>query len=968
MKRPLRTSGIALAVALLAACSSGSNVDIADNQSAQAAANGQGLDFSIAYIKKNLPQVATDLAVLRALDDVSTVRPILSADSATATELSNADVYLRSTATPGGTETNLTASVTQGGVSGTLFWDARDLDVSPDGTQLVFALRDVTAANLKDGRKAPTWHIWTYNIPGGTLTQLTGTADDTFPNGQDLSPHFLADGRIVFSSTRQTQSKEALTDESGTGANVQPFEAQTESKNESDFVLHVMNPDGTDIHQISFSPSHDLDAALLPSGRIAWTRWDDTARRTGGSAMHLYSGNPDGTDVQLLFGAESHDTQSTLPSDPTTCQAPVSTGTLDCDVEFLRTQPMQDGRHVLSLVRPFKGGDFGGNLQTIDISDYVENNQSVPDAAGTNFVPTASAAMSPSTQNDVLTQTLRGMPVPSPGGRYDSAFPLWDGTGRILVSWNQCRLQNPTDGTIVACTESNLALANAATPTLTIAPPLYSLWLLTPSDNTLKPVAVPVEGVMISDVVSLQPRTIACTLTNPYSCPSDITVPTGFDPAMGILDIRSVYDFDGVAKNTNLVNAQLTTLAALATASAANRPARFLRLEQVVPFGDPKLGDGFPKFDQNIALGGSVGFMRQLMGYVPIEPDGSVRAKVPANVAFQISVVDANAQEIPAFPRHTAWLTLRPGEIKSCNGCHVATAGSNGVSGRSHGRADLLPALNAGQGSSFNVAQGNGTDASMVICPGDTMAQEVAGTNCNSSPYNAVNLSANVVFQDPWGDGMVASGNGPISYTYGDLTTPLPIPLACAGAWSAPCRSIIDYPNQLSQLWQVSRGNNGVNTCTNCHTSKLPVIPTPVQVTTIVNGLPVTTTVIVNVPQPPAGNLDLTDPTPAQPAQLIGYTDLVDTHTASAFSASPSGTLVTTTTQVPGSINPGNARGSCFFLTMTGQQNGCSMMGTVNHSPAGGPFMTPAELRLLSEWVDIGAQYYNNPFDAPLAN
>jgi hypothetical protein len=30
--------------------------------------------------------------------------------------------------------------------------------------------------------------------------------------------------------------------------------------------------------------------------------------------------------------------------------------------------------------------------------------------------------------------------------------------------------------------------------------------------------------------------------------------------------------------------------------------------------------------------------------------------------------------------------------------------------------------------------------------------------------------------------------------------------------------------------------------------------------------------------------------------------------------------------------------------------------------------MTPAELRLLSEWVDIGAQYYNNPFAAPLAN
>jgi hypothetical protein len=953
---------MALAAALLAACSSGGNVDIADNQSAQAAADGQSLDFAIAYVKKNLPALATDLAVLRALDNVTTVRPIMSADSAVATEFSNADVYLRSTATPQGTETNLTASVTKGGVAGTLFWDAKDLDASPDGTQLVFALRDVTAANLKDDRKAPTWHIWLYNIPAGTLTQLTGTADDTFPTGNDVSPHFLADGRIVFSSTRQTDSKEVLIDESGTGANVQPFEAQTESANESDFVLHVMNPDGTDIHQISFSPSHDIDAGLLPSGRIAFTRWDNAPNRTGGSAMHLYSSNPDGTDLQLLFGAESHDTFSTLPANATTCQPPIGTGTFGCDVQFLRTQPMQDGLHVLSLVRPFAGGDFGGNLQIIDINGYVENNQAVPDTPGAIFVPTATNAMSPVTQNAVLTQTLDGMPVPSPGGRYNSAFPLWDGTGRILVSWNQCRVQDPVSSAILPCTESNLALANAATPTLTIAPPLYSLWLLNPSNNTLMPVATPVEGVMISDVVSLQPRTIACTTTNPYSCPQDSTVPAGFDPTLGILDIRSVYDFDGAVMNTNLINAQITTLAQVATASSVDRPARFLRIEQVVPFGDPKLNDGFPKIDMNIALGGSVGFMRQLLGYVPIQPDGSVRTTVPANVAFQISVVDINAQEIAAFPRHTAWLSVRPGEVMSCNGCHVPTPGENGVSGRSHGRANLFTSLNTGN-PTINALPGNGTDASMMICPGDTMAEEAAGTNCNSAPGNALNLSANVVYSDIWGTDP-ASPSSAFSYTYGALQTLMPIPSSCADTWGGACRSIIDYPKQISPLWQLPRGTGCTpmnmaactNTCTSCHTPKLPTIPTPV----LVQG----NTVVVNVPQPPAGNLDLTDPTPAQPAQLIGYTDLVDTHNASTFAASPQGTVVTTTTQVAGSINPGSARGSCFFLTVTGQQNGCSVMGAVNHAQ----FLTPDELRLLSEWVDIGAQYYNNPFDAPLAN
>ncbi len=31
-------------------------------------------------------------------------------------------------------------------------------------------------------------------------------------------------------------------------------------------------------------------------------------------------------------------------------------------------------------------------------------------------------------------------------------------------------------------------------------------------------------------------------------------------------------------------------------------------------------------------------------------------------------------------------------------------------------------------------------------------------------------------------------------------------------------------------------------------------------------------------------------------------------------------------------------------------------------------FLTPGELRLISEWLDIGGQFYNDPFVAPAAN
>ena len=75
-------------------------------------------------------------------------------------------------------------------------------------------------------------------------------------------PHYLPDGRIVFSSTRQRQSRAILLDEGKP-----QFAAQDEDHNEPAFVLHVMDADGSDIHQISFNQSHDLDPAVLDDGR-----------------------------------------------------------------------------------------------------------------------------------------------------------------------------------------------------------------------------------------------------------------------------------------------------------------------------------------------------------------------------------------------------------------------------------------------------------------------------------------------------------------------------------------------------------------------------------------------------------------------------------------------------------------------------------------------------------------------------
>ena len=54
-------------------------------------------------------------------------------------------------------------------------------------------------------------------------------------------------------------------------------------------------------------------------------------------------------------------------------------------------------------------------------------------------------------------------------------------------------------------------------------------------------------------------------------------------------------------------------------------------------------------------------------------------------------------------------------------------------------------------------------------------------------------------------------------------------------------------------------------------------------------------------------------------------------------------------------LDGGSARGgrSAAFLSRFATGSGSTHAG----------YLSPAELRLLSEWLDIGAQYFNNPFD-----
>ncbi len=877
----MRLAAAAAVAWALVACSPGTKINLGSGQAADPATT----DSPIFYVKRTIPMMTDDLRLLRP-------------------PVPQANLYKRATASPSAIETNITARIT-----GTDAYDVKDVSVSADGTMVVFAMRGPLTPNMKD-TDPPTWAIWQYTIASDTLARVIPD-DDTANAGEDVSPAYLPDGRIVFTSTRQRQSKAVLLDE-----NDPQFEYQTEDRDESAFVLAVMNPDGSNIHQIEFNQSHDRDPTVLSNGRVLFTRWDHAPGKDG---MHLYTINPDGTDLELYYGANSHDTGPDGNQNTAT-------------IEFIKPHEMQNG-NILALIRPYTNDDFGGDLVIINGTGFVENTQPVLANAGAK-----GPAQTFATSYEVLT-----IPGPSPGGRFNSAVPLWDGTQRILVSWTQCRLLDTsvTPNTIIPCTTAALA-----SPTAKSAPPLYSVWMFDPTQNTLLPVMLPVDGVMVTDIVAAQPRPLPAVILD--GVPGVTLDQTFYDQSVGVIDIKSVYDFDGV--DTAVPNIQ--TLANPAKTKAAQRPARFIRLQKAVSLPDMQT--------LNIAdqAFGASPYMREILGYAPVEPDGSVKIEVPANVAFQIDVLDVNGRRI--FPVHANWLQVLPGETMTCNGCHTPATAQNP---RSHGRAGLFPLVNTGATTTGEPFPG--TVATFLPNPGETMAETRARTSCasDSPPCLQMQPSVNIVYQDVWTNPAVRTPDASFSYSYNDptITTNVPTSDLCTTTWSSICRITINYTEHIQPLWDkvrqvldpTTQAVLADHTCTRggCHNAKSST----------------------GAAQAPGGQLNLTNtPSSDEPLQLTSYRQLLFTHDQQAVNMGalqdvlvpgppgPKGQATTMPVPVGPYLNAGSADGalSSQFLNRFAANSGSTHAG----------YLSAAELRIITEWLDIGAQYFNNPFDpaAPL--
>jgi hypothetical protein len=843
------------------------------------------LNFPLAYVKRPAPASAPNADI--------DVRDLI-------TSTSGGDLYIREQASPGSVETNVTKSITLG------LGDVRDLDASADGKTLVFSLRLPLNPNKPNTDVTqPNWKIYQYDAVAKTVTQLT---NDNTTAGHDVGAHYLPDGRIVFASTRQAATQAILIDEGRP-----QYPAQTDDRKQPIFLLHVMNADGTKIHQISFNTNHDFAPSVLANGQIVFSRYESI----NGDQISLYRANPDGTGLELFYGENSHATGANIA------------GTNNNVIQFLNARQRVDGK-LIAIVRPFLGTQQGGDIVQIDAENFVEINQpATPTGA-------AGTAQSSVTTLGVTTDAT----LPSMGGRFTSAYPLYDGTNRMFVSWAPCLILDSTvtPATTSVCTPSNISGANVQ-----MAPPQYTIWIYDVAAGTLSPILGAEANTVIVEPVIMQARTPVPTFI-PDFVPTGAaaTLANNTNGGLGLLVIRSVYDFDGIDMVAAETAGAVPNIAALADpkqATAAERPARFVRIEKAVEIPDQTVRK------INASAFGPAGMgMREILAYAPVEPDGSVKIELPANVPFTVDVLDKNARRISV--RHTSWMQLIPGETKTCNGCH--TAGSKTTP--SHGRSGLTLSVNAGAPAAG--APFRNTLASLPAAnAGDTMADTRAWNTCQTGSTDCSEVpSIDVIYADVWTDPNMAGrpADASFSYLYANLTTlppttndPATKNSHCAPLWDPLCRSTVEYPLHIQPVWTYKRqifAANGVtvvsdHTCVLCHNP--------------VNA--------ANAVQPPAVQLDLTaSPSSVDATVSTSYEELLFAHNEQTLNMG-----VLQNVLAPAPMTAGSASSSEMkFLWMF---DGTYQDPVLDHTG----FLTSAELRLIAEWLDIGAQYYNDPFVAP---
>ena len=750
--------------------------------------------------------------------------------------------------------------------------DVSDPEVSYDGAKILFAMRGPSDSN---------WGIWEYVIASRELTRL---ACDAASSGDDVDPAYLPDGRIVFASSRQEGTRRIMQ-----AQGITPYTYVDEYEREAVTALHVMDADGTNCRQISFNQSHDRNPTVLQTGEIMFSRWDHVGRR---NQFSIFKINPDGTNPFIVYGAHG-------PGN-----------------SYLHPREMQDGR-VVSTLMPLSGTREGGSIEIIDITNYSDINapgtaspppNQLGETAGQFQATRLLFSDRPQSEHDAL----RGMGV-SPLGRYSSPYPLWDGTTRVLTVFSPSQ---PVATTNVF-----------GQPETVEGTPRYGIYMLDLSARTLRPVVLPQDGFHYSDPVAIQAR------ARPQA-KGNFTPDASIGAGMGLLDVNTVYDTDQQQRMGNAVLAagesiprtggrpDIANMKLPGTSAFENRVARFFRITKAVPT---------PRGLSRQTIGETEFEMQQILGYGTIEPDGSIRTRVPSDTPITITALDKDGR---AFTPHTNWIQAREGERRFCKGCH----------------SSRLSTTNSTDGLALN------DPVQVGVHPSGDATSTMARTRSTVLDPSALDLKRDPVSLDVWTplyntrDGTSITPQSTISITYSGLATPAPQikgPASCAVTWSSKdCAIVVNYEDHIQPIWDAS--------CASCHQGATPAAGLDLGNTRSGEFGRLTSyqellmgDVLIN----PATGLPLITIEPDGDVRIAREAAAVES------GASRASRLIERLFEQP--LKAGALTGTLRAVCRAGGAACVNGATYQNHAS----LLNASERRLVTEWIDIGAQYYNDAFD-----
>jgi len=251
------------------------------------------------------------------------------------------------------------------------------------------------------------------------------------------------------------------------------------------------------------------------------------------------------------------------------------------------------------------------------------------------------------------------------------------------------------------------------------------------------------------------------------------------------------------------------------------------------------------------------------------------------------------------------------------------------------------------------------------------------------------------LFTDIWTDPGVRTKDAAITVSFGDfgsfpveataeetdaglteeqvrvLRTPVALNCVAPETWTAGCRTVINYESHIQPIWERTRHiTDSMNvvildqTCTTCHSK---------------------TDAMENA-QLPAGQLELTsNQSDRQALYMTSFSELLNADEEEELVVDPNTNVASVqnvTLDVPRVDSNGNPvlddQGVQIidhpFVTLTPPMSGAganastrffNRLETADTVDVHYQALSAVELKLISEWLDIGAQYYNNPFAAP---